>query len=107
MRNQSNSAQAKSIQCGFFLVKYPLKGLGPGRHLLWFRYTRAGLYSLRSAHKAMLTGLRRTRGYYGVTESGAARLIRMRTSVDLLMEKAGGELGAVMAKKSARCTSSR
>ena len=38
----------------------------------------------------------------GVVESGAARLIRMRTSLDLLMEKAGGVLGAVMAMKSAR-----
>jgi len=36
--------------------------------------------------------MRRTRGYYGVVESGAARLIRMRTSVDLLMEKADGVL---------------
>ena len=56
---------------------------------------------------AMLTGWAVDPKIYGVMESGAARLIRMRTSVDLLMEKAGGELGAVMAKKSARCTSSR
>jgi len=44
---------------------------------------------------------------YGVSESGAARLKRMRTSLELLMEKADGVLGAVMAIKSARCTSSR
>ena len=44
---------------------------------------------------------------YGVSESGAARLNRMRTSLELLTEKAGGVLGAVMAIKSARCTSSR
>ena len=62
---------------------------------------------LCSEHKAMLTGWEVDPEFYGVMESGAARLIRMRTSVDLLMEKAGGELGAVMAKKSARCTSSR
>jgi hypothetical protein len=35
-------------------------------------------------------------------ESGAARLIRMRTSEELLMENAGGVVGAVTAMKSAR-----
>ena len=44
---------------------------------------------------------------YGVVESGAARLMRMRTSLELLIEKAGGVLGAVTATKSARWTSSR
>ena len=62
----------------------------------------AGPYTLRFAHKAMLTGLRRSRGFYGVVESGAARLHITRMSVDLLKEKAGGVLGAVIAKKSAR-----
>ena len=44
---------------------------------------------------------------YGVVESGAARLMRMRTSLELSIEKAGGVLGAVTATKSARWTSSR
>jgi hypothetical protein len=44
---------------------------------------------------------------YGVVESSAARLRRMRTSLELLIEKAGGVLGAVTATKSARWTSSR
>ena len=44
---------------------------------------------------------------YGVVESGAARLMRMRTSLELLIEKADGVLGAVIATKSARWTSSR
>ena len=39
---------------------------------------------------------------YGVVESGAARLMRMRTSLELLNEKAAGVLGAVTATKSAR-----
>jgi hypothetical protein len=39
---------------------------------------------------------------YRIVESGAARLMRMRTSLELLIEKAGGMLGAVIATKSAR-----
>jgi hypothetical protein len=48
----------------------------------------------------------KARAFYGVTESEAARLIMMRMSVDLLIEKAGGLVGAVMKEKSARWTSS-
>jgi hypothetical protein len=39
-RNQSNSAQAKSIEGGFFLRKKPLGGIAPGVYLLWFRSSR-------------------------------------------------------------------
>ena len=39
-----------------------------------------------------------------MVESGAARLMRMRTSLALLIENAAGVLGAVIAMKSARWT---
>ena len=88
-------------------MKNPLEGLALGSHLLWFRYTNAGHPGHALCTHGYVNRLAENPVNYGVVESGAARLIRMRTSVDLLMEKAGGELGAVMAKKSARCTSSR
>ena len=107
MRNQSNSALSKEYSMWIFLDEKSTRSTCPRETPLWFRDMRAGHRGLRFAHKAMLTGLRRSRGFYGVVESGAARLSSTRTSVDLLKEKAGGVLGAVMAKKSARCTSSR
>jgi hypothetical protein len=88
-------------------MEYPLERLAPGDIYSGSAIQTQAIAAMRSAHKAMLTGYAENPVNYGVVESGAARLHITRMSVDLLKEKAGGVLGAVMAKKSARWTSSR